>query len=34
MNPDYSQAGVGVAVNPRNEAGIYWALEFGHPARR
>jgi uncharacterized protein YkwD len=34
MNPDYSQAGVGVAVNPRNDAGIYWALEFGHPAHR
>ena len=34
MNPDYSQAGVGVAVNPRNDAGIYWALEFGHPAHK
>jgi uncharacterized protein YkwD len=23
--------GVAYAVNPRNDAGVYWALEFGTP---
>ena len=31
MDPAYSQMGVAYAVNPRDAAGIYWALEFGRP---
>lgn len=32
MDPAYTQMGVGFATNPRDEGGIYWALEFGRPA--
>lgn len=31
MDPAFRQMGVAYAVNPRNEAGVYWALEFGTP---
>ncbi len=34
MDPAYTQMGAGVAVNPRNDAAVYWALEFGRPAGR
>jgi len=34
MDPAYTQAGFGVAVNPRNDSVLYWALEFGRPAGR
>jgi uncharacterized protein YkwD len=34
MEPAYTQMGAGVAVNPRNDAAVYWALEFGRPAGR
>lgn len=34
MDPAYTQVGVGFAVNPRSDAGTYWALEFGRPAGR
>ncbi len=34
MQPAYTEMGVAFAVNPRDEAGVYWALEFGRPARR
>ena len=32
MDPAYTQMGVAFAVNPRNAAGIYWAMELGRPA--
>jgi len=32
MDPAYTQMGVGFAVSARNDASIYWALEFGRPA--
>jgi uncharacterized protein YkwD len=32
MDPAYTQMGVGFAVNPRDDTGVYWALEFGRPA--
>jgi uncharacterized protein YkwD len=31
MDPAFRQMGVAYAVNARNEAGVYWALEFGTP---
>jgi uncharacterized protein YkwD len=31
MAPAFRQAGVAFAVNPRDEAGVYWAMEFGTP---
>ena len=31
MDPAFRHMGVAYAVNPRNEAGVYWALEFGTP---
>jgi uncharacterized protein YkwD len=31
MDPAFRQMGVAYAVNPRNAAGVYWALEFGTP---
>lgn len=31
MNPQFLQMGVAFAVNPHDEAGIYWAMEFGTP---
>jgi len=31
MDPAFRQMGVAYAVNPHNEAGVYWALEFGTP---
>ncbi len=34
MWPAYTEMGVAFAVNPRDEAGVYWALEFGRPAHR
>jgi uncharacterized protein YkwD len=34
MWPAYTEMGVAFAVNPHDEAGVYWALEFGRPARR
>jgi uncharacterized protein YkwD len=32
MDTAYTQMGVGFAVNPRDDTGVYWALEFGRPA--
>jgi uncharacterized protein YkwD len=32
MQPAYSEMGVAFAVNPRDEVGVYWALELGLPA--
>jgi uncharacterized protein YkwD len=29
MNPLYQQMGVGFAVNPHDQRGVYWAMEFG-----
>lgn len=29
MAPGYREAGVGFALNPNSDAGIYWAMEFG-----
>ena len=29
MDPKFRQMGVAFAVNPRDEAGVYWAMEFG-----
>jgi uncharacterized protein YkwD len=34
MEPAYSEMGVAFAVNARDAAGIYWALEFGRPPAR
>lgn len=34
MEPAYSQMGVGFATSPRDDGGIYWALEFGRPAAK
>jgi uncharacterized protein YkwD len=34
MEPAYTEMGVAYAVNPRDAAGIYWALEFGRPLVR
>jgi uncharacterized protein YkwD len=34
MDPAYTQMGAGVAVNPRDDTAVYWALEFGRPAGR
>ena len=31
MDPAFRHMGVAYAVNPRNDAGVYWALEFGTP---
>ena len=31
MDPLFSQMGVGFAVNTHNDAGVYWAMEFGTP---
>jgi uncharacterized protein YkwD len=31
MDPAFRQMGVAYAVNPRDEKGVYWALEFGTP---
>jgi uncharacterized protein YkwD len=31
MDPLFSEMGVGFAVNTHNEAGVYWAMEFGTP---
>ncbi len=31
MDPLFTQMGLAYAVNPRNDAGVYWALEFGTP---
>ena len=31
MDPLYRQMGVGFAVNPHDERGVYWAMEFGTP---
>jgi uncharacterized protein YkwD len=31
MDPGFRQMGVAFAVNPRNERGVYWAMEFGTP---
>ncbi len=29
MNPDYSEVGVAIVVNPNSEYGIYWTQNFG-----
>jgi uncharacterized protein YkwD len=34
MHPAYTEMGVGFAVNPKDAAGIYWALELGRPPGR
>ena len=34
MRPGYTAMGVAFAVNPRDEAGIYWALEVARPLGR
>ena len=34
MLPAYTEMGVAFAVNSRDEAGVYWALEFGRPPGR
>jgi uncharacterized protein YkwD len=31
MDPLYRQMGVGFAVNPHDQRGVYWAMEFGTP---
>jgi uncharacterized protein YkwD len=31
MDPAFSEMGVGFGVNPHDERGVYWALEFGRP---
>ena len=31
MDPAFRQMGVAYAVNPHNQAGVYWALEFATP---
>jgi len=31
MAPQFRQMGVAFAVNPHDEAGVYWAMEFGTP---
>ena len=31
MDPAFRHMGVAYAVNPHNDAGVYWALEFGTP---
>jgi uncharacterized protein YkwD len=31
MDPLFRQMGVAFAVNPHNDAGVYWAMEFGTP---
>jgi uncharacterized protein YkwD len=31
MDPLYRQVGVGYAVNPHDQRGVYWAMEFGTP---
>ena len=33
MDTSYTELGVGYAVNPHDDAGVYWALEFGRPHR-
>jgi uncharacterized protein YkwD len=33
MDGAYTEIGVGYAVNPHDDAGVYWALEFGRPQR-
>jgi len=32
MDGIYREAGVGFAIDPRNEVGVYWALELARPA--
>ena len=34
MEPAYTEMGVAFAVNPRDAAGVYWALELGRPPGR
>jgi uncharacterized protein YkwD len=34
MRPAYTEMGVAFAVNPRDAAGVYWALELGRPPGR
>jgi len=31
MDPLYRQLGIGYAVNPHDQRGVYWAMEFGTP---
>jgi len=31
MDPGFREMGVAFAVNPHNNAGVYWAMEFGTP---
>jgi uncharacterized protein YkwD len=31
MDPLFREMGVAFAVNPHNDAGVYWAMEFGTP---
>ena len=31
MDPLFSEMGVGFAVNTHDDAGVYWAMEFGTP---
>ncbi len=31
MDPAFSEMGVAFGVNPRDERGVYWAMEFGRP---
>ena len=31
MDPLYRQVGIGYAVNPHDQRGVYWAMEFGTP---
>ena len=31
MDPLYRQMGVAFAVNPQDQRGVYWAMEFGSP---
>ena len=31
MDPAFTEVGVAFGVNPRDERGVYWAMEFGRP---
>jgi len=31
MDPLYREMGVAFAVNPHDQRGVYWAMEFGTP---
>ena len=31
MEPAFSEMGVAFGVNPRDQRGVYWAMEFGRP---